>query len=124
MNVIFSDSQEFIYISRYARWNEEKGRRENSWVETTSRYFNFFKNKIGDLVPKKIWNLMESEVNSMGVMPSMRALWAAGPALEKNNACAFNCTYLPFSDIFAPCELFFLLLSGCGVGFSTEKLYI
>ncbi len=121
---VLSDSQEFIFISRYARWIESEGRRENDWSETTSRYFSFFKERFGNIVPKKIWQLLEFQVNSMGAMPSMRAVHAAGPALEKNNACAFNCTYLPFIDLFAPAELLFLLMSGCGVGFSTEKQYI
>ena len=33
--------QEYIHLSRYARWDYDKGRREN-WDETVERYFNFF----------------------------------------------------------------------------------
>ena len=33
--------QEFIHLSRYSRWLEDKGRRE-TWGETIDRYFNFF----------------------------------------------------------------------------------
>ena len=33
--------QQFIHLSRYARWNEEHQRRE-TWEETVARYFDFF----------------------------------------------------------------------------------
>ena len=33
--------QQFIHQSRYARWQENKSRRE-SWEETVKRYFDFF----------------------------------------------------------------------------------
>lgn len=119
-----NDAQQFIFISRYARWIEEEGRRENSWQETTGRYFGFFKNKLGDKVPNKIWNLTEKYVNEMGVMPSMRSIWGAGKALEGNHIIGYNCCYLPFVDLRAPVELFYILMCGTGVGFSVEKQYI
>lgn len=119
-----NEAQKFILVSRYSRWLDDKGRRENSWEEIASRYFSFFEEKLGDRVPEKYWTLMKKYVNEMGVLPSMRSIWTAGEALELNNAAGFNCTYLPICDLRAPAELLFLLCSGCGVGFSTEKRYI
>ncbi len=117
-------SQQFIYVSRYSRWIEPLNRREVEWTETTKRYFDFLKAKLDGAVPKKIWALTESLVNQMGVMPSMRAVWGAGDALAKNNIIGYNCSYLPFIDLRAPVELFYILMCGTGVGFSIEKRYI
>lgn len=117
-------AQQFIYVSRYSRWIEPLGRREIEWPETTKRYFDFFKKKLDGKVPKKIWALTEELVNNMDVAPSMRAVWGAGPALEKNNIIGYNCCYLPFQDLRCPVELFYILMCGTGVGFSVEKRYI
>lgn len=121
---MLSPSQQFIYVSRYSRWIDELGRREIEWPETTKRYFDFMKKKLDGAVPKKIWQLAEEQVNEMGVMPSMRAVWGAGPALEKNNIIGYNCCYLPTQDLRAVVELFYILMCGTGVGFSCEKRYI
>lgn len=117
-------TQQFIYVSKYSRWIEDKQRREIEWTETTSRYFVFFEKRYEQKIPKKIWSLAKKHVNSMGTMPSMRAVWAAGPALEKNNIIGYNCCYLPFQDLRAPVELFYILMCGTGVGFSVESRYI
>lgn len=119
-----SPSQQFVYISKYSRWIEAEHRRELDWKETSARYFSYFKKKLDQKVPKKIWALCESQVENMGVMPSMRAVWGAGPALEKNNIIGYNCCYLPFLDLRCPVELFYILMCGTGVGFSCEHRYI
>lgn len=58
------------------------------------------------------------------VLPSMRSLQFAGKAIELNNARLFNCSFLPMDDPLAFCELMFLLLSGCGVGYSVQKHHV
>ena len=117
-------AQQFIYVSRYSRWIESENRREIEWSETTKRYFDFFKKRLDGAVPKKIWNLAENLVNDMGVMPSMRAVWGSGDALEKNHIIGYNCCYVPFQDLRAAVELFYILMCGTGVGFSVEQRYI
>ena len=47
--------QQFIHLSRYARWNEDKQRRE-TWNETVSRYFDFFETHL-----KENHNLSKSQ---------------------------------------------------------------
>jgi len=116
-------AQEFVYVRSYARWLEDLKRREN-WTETVDRYFSFFKSKFGDKVPKKVWDKCYDNVLRMKVMPSMRALWSAGPALESNNFLAYNCCALSFKDLQSVVELFYILMCGAGVGFSVEKQYI
>ena len=64
--------QDFIHISRYARFNDELGRRE-TWDETVDRYINFFKKRTNDnkLVP---WDELRTAILNLEVMPSMRCL--------------------------------------------------
>lgn len=116
-------SQEFVYVRTYSRWLDDLQRRE-TWPETVNRYFSFFRKRFGEKVPKKVWELTEKQVLNMGVMPSMRAMWAAGETLEKNNITAYNCSYVPFDNLSAPVDTFYILMCGTGVGFSVEKQYI
>ena len=77
--------QSFIHLSRYSRWLDEEGRRE-SWEETVSRYFDFFKEHLkeecGYDVPDKLRKELETAVTNLEIMPSMRALMTAGEALK------------------------------------------
>lgn len=113
---------EFIYKRTYARWNWEKKRREN-FEETVDRYFDFFENR----VPESLLHSYEKAkkfVLEKKVVPSMRALWSAGPALEENNIAAFNCAYTTISDIRVFAEIMLILMNGTGCGFSVERQYI
>ena len=120
-NQLPTDYQSFIHKSRYARWLEEEGRRE-TWGETVSRYMdNLVYPKIGkDSYTKEI----EQAILSLEVMPSMRALMTAGPALARDNTAGYNCSYLPVDDLKSFDEAMFILLCGTGVGFSVERQFI
>jgi len=120
-NQLPTDYQSFIHKSRYARWLEEEGRRE-TWGETVSRYMgNLVYPKIGkDSYTKEI----EQAILSLDVMPSMRALMTAGPALARDNTAGYNCSYLPVDDLKSFDEAMFILLCGTGVGFSVERQFI
>ena len=63
-------------------------------------------------------------ITDLSVVPSMRALWTAGPALDRDNAAGFNCTYVAVDHPRAFDESFYLLCCGAGVGFSVERQYI
>jgi len=118
--------QEFIHLSRYARWNEDLGRRE-TWQETVVRYFDFMqehlkKNNdtdIADMRPQ-----LEQAVLNLDIMPSMRALMSAGKALERDNVAGFNCSYVAVDTPRAFDETLYILMCGTGVGFSVERQYI
>lgn len=115
--------QSVIFKSRYARWREDLGRRED-WPETISRYFDFFQehllNKTGFKLKKDLRSELESYVLSLKVMPSMRCLMTAGPALERCNVAGYNCSYLPIDHPRAFDEILYALMCGTGVGFSVE----
>lgn len=114
--------QQFIYKRTYSRWLPHEQRREN-WHESVNRYANFMVPRVpGEFVSE--FNTAIDGIRSLNVMPSMRALWTAGKALEKNNVAAFNCVYHPISDIRTWAEMMLMLMNGCGVGFSVERQYI
>ena len=121
MSNSMSQYSEFIAASRYARWLPEEGRREQ-WVETVRRYCQFWVDS-GKLSEKEAQVMLES-IWSLDVMPSMRCLMTAGPALERDNVAGFNCSYLPIDHPRAFDELMYILLCGTGVGFSVERQYI
>ena len=114
------DYQKFIAVSRYARWIEEKGRRE-TWEETVQRYVDYITEKVKGHLPKQ--QIIDA-ITKLEVMPSMRALMTAGPALERDNTAGYNCSYLPVDDPKAFDEAMYILLCGTGVGFSVERQYV
>ena len=118
-----NDYQTFISTSRYARWLPEEGRRE-TWEETVSRYvMNVVEDKVADASDPVNEELRHAIIN-LEVMPSMRAMMTAGKALERDNTCGYNCSYLPVDDPKSFDEAMFILLCGTGVGFSVERQYV
>ena len=120
-NALPTDYQNFIATSRYARWLEEEGRRE-TWTETVTRYVDYMADKTG--LDKKTTDEIWNAIYSLDVMPSMRALMTAGPALDRDNTAGYNCSYLPVNDPKSFDEAMYILLCGTGVGFSVERQYI
>lgn len=110
----------FIATSRYSRWLEDEKRRE-TWPEVVDRYLGFFVSKFPDKLEPKIVDQLRSQIIDLKVMPSMRALMTAGPALERNNVAGYNCAYLPVDSPRAFDEAMFVLMCGTGVGFSVEQ---
>lgn len=122
----FSDFQRFIHQSKYARWNEKTGRRE-TWEETVHRYFSFFRNHLKEeQLPTVHEALKEAEqaVLNLEVMPSMRALMTAGPALALDNVAGYNCSYVAVDSPRVFDEIMYVLMCGTGVGFSVERQYV
>jgi ribonucleoside-diphosphate reductase alpha chain len=117
----------FIAKSRYSRYLDDKGRREH-WNETVDRYFNFMEKHLAEkqnyVLTEELRKELQDAVTSLDVVPSMRAVMTAGPALERQNVAAFNCSYLPIDDPKAFDEAMYILLCGTGVGFSVEQKYV
>ena len=120
-NILPTDYQNFIAVSRYARWLDDEGRRE-TWNETVSRYIDYMDNKVK--FSKEDKHDIEQAILGLEVMPSMRALMTAGKALDRDNTAGYNCSYLPVDDPKAFDEAMYILLCGTGVGFSVERQYV
>ena len=123
-NLLPTPYQEFIHKSRYARWLEDEGRREN-FDETVDRYISFMVNQVQGKCDYKldegiVEDLREAILN-LEVMPSMRAMMTSGPALARDNISGYNCSYIPVDSPRSFDECMYILMCGTGVGFSVER---
>ena len=112
---------DIVVYNKYAKYIPHLQRRE-TWSEIVTRYLT--------MLIKRYPHLKE-QIEEKGkmfyekkILPSMRALQFAGPAIEKNEARIYNCSYLPIDDYRAFSELMFLLLGGTGVGYSVQYHHI
>ena len=121
-NQLPTDYQAFIHKSRYAKYFDGKGR--ESWGETVGRYMdNVVRKALGGVDNSYIKDI-EQAIVGQEIMPSMRAMMTAGPALDRDNTAGYNCSYLPVDDPKSFDEAMYILLCGTGVGFSVERQFI
>jgi ribonucleoside-diphosphate reductase alpha chain len=109
-----------VYL-KYAKYVPEKNRRE-TWEELVTRNKNMHLEKFPQLSEEI--EAAYKYVYDKKVLPSMRSMQFAGKPIEINNARIFNCSYLPIDDYRAFSEIMFLLLSGCGVGYSVQTHHV
>jgi ribonucleoside-diphosphate reductase alpha chain len=126
-NTIENPYENFIALSRYAKWVEAEGRRE-TWGETVDRYFSFMtehlKNNHNYIPNEKLVAELKEFVFERNVMPSMRSVMTSGAALERDNVAGYNCAFLPVDSPRSFDETMYVLMCGTGVGFSVEYKYI
>ena len=125
-NYLPTQYQEYIHLSRYSRWLPEEGRRE-TWSETVGRYYDFFEEHMKENYSFDINGTraeLEEATLNLEVMPSMRSLMTAGPALKRDNIAGYNCSYIAIDRITAFDEILYILMNGTGVGFSVERQYV
>lgn len=110
--------QEYVHISRYSRWRDDLQRRE-LWPETVQRLVDFYTQKFPEHAD--LWKVvLGPSIQELEVMPSMRSLMTAGPALERENIAAYNCFYHAVNHQKKFSETLYILMCGTGVGFSCE----
>lgn len=130
---------QIVVYNKYAKYRKDLNRREN-WEEIVDRYISMMLKKYcGEEVERQFKSKSVSvEKGSLAeqiilnskflydkkVLPSMRALQFAGTATEKNHSRVYNCSYSPVDDYRAFSEIMFLLLSGCGCGYSVQYHHI
>ena len=122
-NVLPTDYQTFIGLSRYAKWLEDEGRRE-TFSETVQRYITNVVAPVAGEYDQGLEINLRNAILDLDVMPSMRSLMTAGAAANRDNTCMYNCSYLPVDDPKSFDEAMFILLCGTGVGFSVERQFI
>lgn len=119
--------QQYIHLSRYARWLPNEHRRE-TWEETVDRYVTFMVSHLNEkhdyTVPVETQKEVHQAILNLEVMPSMRALMTAGEALKRDNIAGFNCSYVAVDHPRAFDEILYILMCGTGVGFSVERQYV
>ena len=116
--------QEYIAASRYARFQDDKGRRE-TWDETVQRFVDYIFSRTPVISANSaVKEELFAAIKNLELMPSMRAMMTAGKSADRDNTCVYNCSYLPVDDPKSFDEAMFILLCGTGVGFSVESKYI
>lgn len=112
--------QYFQFLDKYARWSPERGRRE-TWRECCDRVMGWFRKQpqLAAVTPGE-WEWLDGGLYGRRASCAMRVIQMAGPALDRCNTGAFNCSYLEVDCIDAFVETLYLLMQGCGVGFSVE----
>ena len=119
--------ENFIALSRYARWMSEENRRE-TWGETVDRYFDYMLShleKNNSYTPDaKIVAELKEAVFNRNVMPSMRSVMTAGAALDRDHVAGYNCSFVPVDSPRSFDETMYILMCGTGVGFSVEYKYV
>lgn len=131
---------DYIHLAKYARWSNDHQRRE-IYQETVDRviemHYQYFSDPTFHGVENSHFTLFGSSgpeyqdmskeitkafrfVYNKAVLPSMRSMQFAGAAIAKNNARMYNCCFTHVDRIEAFSETLFLLLSGCGVGYSVQ----
>ena len=119
---LLKPSQDFTYIRTYSRWLEALKRREY-YHETVERYISFMQSELGDIVSPHFAKLGKQAILDLEVMPSMRAMWAAGSAAKADSTTMYNCSYVVMDNLRSFSELLYILMCGTGVGFSVERQY-
>ena len=121
MDVTQGILSEITTYMKYSKYVPEKNRRE-TWEELVTRNKLMHQEKFPQL--KNEIEEAYKLVYDKKVLPSMRSLQFAGKPIELNNARIFNCSFLPLDDWRSFSEIMFLLLSGCGVGYSVQTHHI
>lgn len=125
--ILVDPYRSFIATSRYARWIPEENRRE-TWNETVTRYINFMKKhattNFKGAIEDSFWDEAHDAILNHDVMPSMRGLMTAGPALERENLAIYNCSFMAVNSPRVFDEALYVLMNGVGLGFSVEEEHV
>lgn len=112
---------DLVIHMKYARYLPALQRRE-LWPEICERYAVMMRQRYPHMteeITEQLQFILDKKI-----LPSMRAMQFAGPAIERNNSRIYNCAYLPVDDVRAFSEAMFLLLGGTGVGFSVQYHHV
>ena len=116
-----TELQNYAFVSKYARWIPEKKRRE-TWKESVTRVREMMHEQYPEVNGDIDWayDLMYKK----RVLGSQRALQFGGKPIFKHHARVYNCiaSYVDRPRFFQECM--YLLLCGCGVGFSVQKHHV
>lgn len=117
---------DFTRYAKYSKYLEEEQRRE-TWHETIDRVFDMHKQHLGE----ERYNAIKDEIEfakkmvlKKRVLGSQRALQFGGEPILRKSAKMYNCSagYVNRLNFFKECV--YLLLCGCGVGFSVQRHHV
>ena len=108
---------DYIHAGKYARYLPELARRE-VYEETVGRTEGMHLQQYPEMKAEINWAF--DFVRAKRVLPSMRSMQFGGAAIHSNHNRIYNCSFslIDRPEVFS--EALFLLLSGCGVGYSVQ----
>ena len=119
--------QQYIFLSKYARWKPEYGRRE-TYPEACNRTIDYLTADVAKQTGYRLDELEQlhllSSMIGQSAFPSMRTFQMAGPSAMRCNIANYNCSYLPIDSLRSFSELLYILMQGTGAGFSVEQRYV
>lgn len=121
MNESLKLLSDLTYYMKYSKYMPELKRRE-TWAETVERNKNMHLTRfpqIRDLIDKTYTFMFDRKI-----LPSGRSMQFGGDGILRNNNRMYNCSAIGISEINDFADLFYLLLCGCGVGFSVRKNFV
>jgi ribonucleoside-triphosphate reductase len=121
MDIGLETLSQIVTFNKYAKYLPQLNRRE-TYDEIVMRYVQMMVDKYPHMADKIV--NQAQYIFDKKILPSMRAMQFAGPAIQKNEARIYNCCYLPIDDYRAFGEVMFLLLGGTGVGYSVQFKHI
>ena len=118
----FDEIGNFVFTSKYARYDEKHQRRE-TWHEAVKRVEKMHFKKYANLPSKDLEEIAWAfdQVREKHIVPSMRSMQFGGRPIETQNVRLFNCAVRHIDSIRSFSEIFFLLMCGTGVGFGLNK---
>ena len=119
---------EYTIYAKYARYLPQKQRRE-TWDEMVDRVFDMHAERYADALTKheefrEEFDFAKLQVKKKRVLGAQRLLQFGGDPIFKHNAKVYNCSYGYLDRPAAFNEAFYLLLCGCGVGFSVQRKHV
>ena len=120
-NVSTEILSEITTFSKYRKYIPELQRRE-TWQQTCDRYKSMMLEKFPGLATEI--GIYMPFIEEKKILPSMRMLQFAGNAVKQNNARGYNCSFMHVDSVEAFSETMFLLLTGCGVGYSVQYHHV
>ena len=116
------DLGNYTFVSKYARYLPDLKRRE-TFEEACRRVMTMHWKRYPQL-EADILEEIEAALIEKKILGSQRSLQFAGSAIERINLRGYNCSSSHFDRVRFLAEAVWLLLCGCGVGFSVQKHHV
>lgn len=112
------------FYESYSKYKTEESRKE-SWEESVKDVMSMHRNKFGHLEKMSdLLNKIENDYKDGLILASQRNLQYREAQILAHNHRMFNCasTYIDRPEVFK--QVMYVLLGGCGMGYSVEKRFV